>query len=205
MKMPTADSASIHPYPAITAIAFIIAVAASLWLGARQEPPAPASIVESSQPAPANPSVPTPLPGAVTAYLAFAEEPSPAELPLDHGYTAEGIQKLAAAIAVKGDTRLWRDRQRRLRAAAEELGSNPNSLRHADIARDAFALAAEWLIDLQSRYASGSHLEAIARELRSAAEAIQRDQPLRTQKQAVDSFFDKAAAAMVPAGERPKT
>ena len=205
MKEAKAGPASAGPYPAITAIAFIVAVGASLWWTSRPGPPAPVPIVESPPPEPAVASAPAQLPDAVAAYLAFAEGPPPAQLPLDHSFTAEGIRRLAAAIEAEGNTMLWRDRAARLRTAAGELGGNPDSLRHADVARAAFTLAAEWLVELRSRDDSRPHSRDIGQGLRSAAAAIQPDKPLRTQQQAVDGFFDTAAAAMAPAEGGPRT
>jgi len=193
------------PYPAVTAIVFMAAVAASLWWDTRKDAPNPPVIVPSTQAAPALAPAPPSSSEAVTAFIAFADQAPPPELPLDHGYTAEGIRRLAAAVATEGNTMLWRDRAKRLRAAADELGNNPNSLRHADIARGAFTLAADWLVDLRSRQASGPHSDVLSQNLKAAAGAIHREKPLRTQKDAVDGFFDAAAAAMAPAENGPLT
>jgi hypothetical protein len=117
----------------------------------------------------------------VAAFLAFAEGPSPEVLPLDHEYTAEGLRRLAAALAASGKMARTPELAGSLSQAADDLARDPRSLRHAAIARQAFIAAAQAL---------GSS------RVQRAAEALSVDEPLRAQKRRVERFFDEAAAAL---------
>ena len=175
--------------PAMTAVAVAAAIAGSLWWNTREEPVAqwdpPVAQVASAEPEP-----PAPRPQLVT-FLEFAGGQPPAELPLHHGYTAEGLRALGAALRAAGDNLLWRDRALRLEQAADALEEDARSLEHADIARASFVEAAGWIADL-----AGS--EAKAASLMDAASAVDATAPLGSQSAAVARFFQEAAEALRP-------
>jgi hypothetical protein len=168
------------------ALAVIAVVAGSLWVKTRDasEPAAPAEAV-SVAPAPKPTASPPPLSSAASAFVAFTQAAPPDELPLDHGYTAEGLRRLAAAVAVAGESALWRDRAKRLEAAAAQIEKDSASLQHADVAREAFLDAADWLD---------------AEHARAAASALSAGEPLRSQGEQVNRFFRAAAASMEESG-----
>lgn len=206
MRTPVESSSRGGPYPAAAAIGFIAAMTAAIWLQSRTEPVAPrASIPVAAAPQPHPEPAARPMRPAVVAFLAFAEAEAPEELPLDHAYTSEGLRRLSAAIAARGDSLLWRDRAKRLEAAATRLEKDPSSLDHADAAREAFTLAAEWIAELPRASGAVSAPAGGAQDrLAAAAEAIDPEVPLREQKGQVERFFDLAAATLAPpkAGEQ---
>jgi hypothetical protein len=173
--------------PALAAIAVIAALAGSLWWRTREEPQAAA--MPALQPVLAQAeAAPRPPPPAVLTFAGFADGEAPAELPLDHGYTSEGLRQLAAALAALGGNSLWQDRARRLEEAAALLERDADSLEHADIARTAFMEAAGWIDDLRGG----------AEAALDAARAIDVEAPLGSQAEAVSRFFRDAAAALRP-------
>jgi hypothetical protein len=183
-----ADTTAVGRVPMVAAIAVIAAVAGSLWFQTREdrapEPMAQAAVAAAEPVEVA--AAPPPTSAAERAFLEFSRAEPPPELTLDHAYTAEGLRRLAAAVAVAGESALWRDRARRLEAAAAELGEDEASLEHADVAREAFIDAADWLG---------------VPEARTAAEAISPDDPLREQKDRVIGYFHAVAQSL----ERPLT
>jgi hypothetical protein len=201
-KHPAAEPQSTGPLPAAIAVAFIGVVVVSLWLDSRDGPspalafadaPAPSSAAAPAARPPDKARQPVPVPAAVTAFVTFAAEESAAAPPQVAGYTAEGVTRLADAMAAaRNGSPLWVDRAKRLKAAAGEVVSDADPVRRAEAVHEMFMLAARWIGDLSpsSRLSSASLLQA--------AEAISPDRPLRDQKQAVDRFFDQAAAALSP-------
>lgn len=171
--------------PALTAVAVIAAISGSLWWKTREEPQASAVILPSPVAEEAAPATPPP-PRAVVAFLGFAD--AQATLPADD-HASEGLQQLAAALAARGGNLLWRDRALRLEEAAARLERDPDPLAQADIARDAFVQAAQWVAQLESD--AGAALEA--------ARGIDTTVPLAVQAEGVSRFFEDAAAALRPA------
>jgi hypothetical protein len=167
--------------PKLAGIALIALIAGAVWWQSVPEPVAPVAAAEAPPAPPAAPKAPPPTPPAVAEFAAFAAASAPDELPLDHGYTAEGMRQLARALSVSGGSMLWRDRAKRLDAWAASLARDPNSLDHANIAREAFLEVADWLGEAS---------------LREAAEAIRAEEPLRVQKAQVERCFRAAAAAL---------
>lgn len=173
--------------PAMTAVGVIAAVAGSLWWKTREEPPGLPAVVA----APAMESVavpPPPVPPApskaVMAFVGFAEARATSGPPMD--VASEGLQQLAAALAARGDSLLWRDRALRLEEAASRLEREPDALGQAGIARDAFVQAAEWI----------AQLEGDAGAARDAARGIDAEIPLADQAEQVTRFFHGAAQSL---------
>lgn len=113
-----------------------------------------------------------------------------------HNYTATGIRLLADALdqlaradaAGKGTVTT---NLQRLRQSAEALQRDPTSPRHAEMTRQAFTAAADVMSDVQQ-----TRFPALANqvsEVREAATAVSPDRPLLEQREAVRTFFDRAA------------
>lgn len=205
-KHPVARSRSTGPVPAITALAFIGMVVGSLWFDSRDgtspalafaDAPAAASAPAPAPPPPVKARQPAPVPAAVAAFVSFAGEDSAAAPPQLAGYTAEGVRRLADAIAAaRNGSPLWVDRAKRLKAAAGEVVRDTDPVRRAEAVHEAFLLAARWIADLSPPSEASA---AGSARLMQAAEAISPREPLRDQQQAVDRFFDQAAAELSPA------
>lgn len=201
-KHPAAEPQSTGPLPAAIAVAFMGLVVVSLWFDSRdgtspalafEDAPAPVTAAAPAARPPDKARQPAPVPAAVAAFVAFAGAESAAAPPQVAGYTAEGVTRLADAMAAaRNGSPLWVDRAKRLKAAASQVVSDADPVRRAEAVHETFLLAAKWIGDLSpaSRLSSANLLQA--------AEAISPDQPLRDQKQAVDGFFDQAAAALSP-------
>jgi hypothetical protein len=150
------------------------------------------------------------MPPAVERYLTFsgatkerlhasgdkrAGEPTnqeggaPAEIPpmtIAHEYTAAGLRDLADALtAVQGT--LASPVAQSLRKDADELQANPESLRHADILRDAFDKVAETV---------GRTAPEDGRRLRDLASSIDVKRPLLDQSDIVQQLFVAAGDAV---------
>lgn len=200
-KHPAAAPPSVGPLPAITALAFMTLVVVTLWFDSRDgtspalafaDAPTAASSSPPLAPPPDKPRQPAPVPAAVAAFVTFAEASTEAEAPQVAGHTAEGVRRLADAIAAaRNGSPLWVDRAKRLKAAADEMLRETDSVRRAETVKESFTLAAQWIADLSRGGGESAGLK-------QAAEAIRPDEPLRDQKQAVDHFFDQAAAALTP-------
>lgn len=173
--------------PAMTAIGVIAAVAGSLWWKAREEPPALPAVVAApavEKVAVPRPPVPPAPSKAVMAFFGFAEAQAPSGPPMDHA--SAGLQQLAAALAARGDSLLWRDRALRLEEAATRLEREPDGLGQAGIAREAFVQAAEWIAQLEGD--AGAALDA--------ARGIDAGIPLDDQAEEVTRFFHGAAESL---------
>lgn len=138
-------------------------------------------------------------PAAVGEFLQFADRNRAADaMGPDHDYTAEGVTRLATALAavarqngsagadVEREANLLRDR-------ADALQRDPSSTEHARIAREAFVSLAGLMVALQQGQPA---LVTGADEVRRAAEAIQPDRRLLDQRAEVQTFFDRAASAL---------
>jgi hypothetical protein len=137
---------------------------------------------------------------AIGAYLAYVERPNAQDdFGAQHEYTATAIRRLAAALdaaaareTVSGmsiDTM-----QTALRQKADALQRDATSAEHARYARDAFVAAAT----LMSAIQQGAYPDArgAVEDARAAALAIQQDEPLLEQRDAVQRFLDRAGVAL---------
>ena len=184
-------------WPATAAIAFIAVISGSIWWESRRDaapefvPAAPMPVAKAPM-KPAKAAAPRPMPAQVAALAQFAQKELPEDSPAARAAAADGMRLVAAAIAARGDSVLWRDRAKRLEEAAESVRQAPDSEQAAGIARDALVQAASWIAGLSPvRPAAGSPDAVIA-----AAESFKADQPLRAQAAALEEFFDAAARAL---------
>lgn len=149
---------------------------------------APTPVAESAPSAP------------VAAYLAWADSTSArTDAGPDHEYVANGITRLAGAIAdlsardsLAGSA--VAEQVQALNRLAVQVQEDRQAMSHADIVRAAFTSSAALLGDIQQRRypAAGG---AVA-DTRAAAEAITKDRPLLEQRPQMDRFFTQAAAAV---------
>jgi hypothetical protein len=137
---------------------------------------------------------------AVDAFLRHVEtRRDPDSVGIARGYAAEGLRLLASGIEelaardTTGATSLG-PRLATLRARADSLQREPDSLARARLSSEAFVLASDLLQTLQE--GAPPALTDRAAEARQAAAAIRPDQPLPTQEPAVRRFFERAAAAL---------
>jgi hypothetical protein len=138
--------------------------------------------------------------GAVAAFLAYTDERrSRQDADLTHEYTADGIRRLAAALDVvaRQDTvggAALQPRLDSLRQGADALQRNAESMQHAEQARAAFTSAAGIMAAVQER--RFPDLGDEVGQVREAAEAVRPGAPLLEQRAQVQTFFDRAAAAL---------
>ena len=166
------------------------------WFFGRNDTPMVAAASDST----AAPAVATQDREAVNAYLAWAANPDTATAGgMSHEYTATGVRQLAGAIAslARGDSLggAGVDAQvNALNTLADRLQTEPQSLKHSDIAHAAFAAAAQLLLEVQQRsFPDGG---AVATSVRQAADAVSKDRPLLEQRAEVNRFFTSAADAL---------
>ncbi|MGI9140681.1 MAG: hypothetical protein ACR2GJ_06205 [Gemmatimonadaceae bacterium] len=139
-------------------------------------------------------------PAAVTAFLQYADSQTAANDPgLAHGYTSTGMQRLVAAF----DAMLEREtvssvevapRLVAMRALADSMQMNPQSMEHARHAREAFMIAAGLLG--QMREAGRAVPPNTVAEVLSTAESIRPAVSLLDQIANVRRFFEQTAAAL---------
>jgi hypothetical protein len=127
--------------------------------------------------------------GPLHEFLQFAAGTPRGDVPppgLDHGYTSEGIHRLAAALETfaSGRGSAATGQLAHLRAQADRLRRDPRSLDHADIVLDVFTSASEVIAAAVGHDASA---------LRRSAQLIEPDRPLLQQEARVRDLFRQAA------------
>lgn len=129
-------------------------------------------------------SAPAGVPSAVEEYAQFAAAAGEGQSGADAGQLAEGLRKLAAALAALnvGGPDLPID----LRVGAEHVLLNPASTEITAIIRDDLIAAAQ-AVELATETDTA---------LRGAAESIETDRPLIEQQGTVLQFFRQAADAL---------
>lgn len=139
-------------------------------------------------------------PSEVNDYLRYtAEHRSRVDAGLSHEYTADGIRRLANALGAiterdtVGGTEVS-SLVDGLRNQADSLERNPESSRHSRYAREAFVSASELMQALQQR--SYPNAGAEVGQARQAAEAVDVNAQLLTQRTQVQGFFDQSARAV---------
>ncbi len=159
----------------------------------------PVALVPVAPPAPSVDSAAS-APTAVDAFIRHVEaQRGPDSVGVARGYAAEGLRLLASGIEelaardTAGATTL-EPRLATLRARADSLQREPDSLARARLSSEAFVLASDLLQTLQE--GAPPALTDRAAEARQAAAAVRPDQPLLAQEPAVRRFFERAAAAL---------
>jgi hypothetical protein len=137
------------------------------------------------------------VPAKVSEFASFIRD-NPAEemMELDHGYTSDGIRRLADALGAVADQQKIsggniENQLDLLRSHADRLQQDRHSTEHADIVRDAFAVASDLITSIERQRAPD--LEDDVAEVRRAAEAVDPDKLVLDQKAEVEAFFKKTS------------
>ncbi len=181
----------------------LVAVAFAWWLFGRGDSTIASGTTDSTAAAPAalSSEVTTDRSG-VDDYLAWVDSSDsavPATADLSHEYTATGVRQLAGAIAsiAPRDSLGGAEVSEQITALntlADRMQTEPQSLKHADLAHTAFESAAQLIEDVQRR--SFPTAGAQATSVREAASGVTAARPLLEQRPEVDRFFTSAADAM---------
>lgn len=139
------------------------------------------------------------VPESVSELGTFVREGAQSDMDFQHEYTSEGIRRLADALSAMAerdgiDDPSFEQTHERLLQQAQQLQQHAQSTEHASQVREAFTAAADLMATLQQQR-SPEFGDAVA-EVRQAAEAINPDQRLLEQRQAVDTFFARAHEAL---------
>jgi hypothetical protein len=137
------------------------------------------------------------VPAQVSDFSSFIQDnPSQEKMGLDHAYTSDGIRRLADAIGAIAD--LWgithpdiKGRLNLLRGHADRLQEDRRSTNHANIVRDAFTLASDLVASIERQIAQELGNEVA--DVNRAAEAIDPDETVLSQKAEVEMFFKKTS------------
>ena len=141
-----------------------------------------------------------PSSGALGSYLQYVDERATHGITAaEPALTADGIRRLAAAIAEVGDRNVARSALVRatvdsLHEQADRLASAGDPGAQARLARGALTAAASAITRMQAH--GYPTLAPLAEEMRTAAGAVSERQGLGEQRAAVQSFFERAAAVL---------
>jgi len=180
-------------------LALVVAALLAWWLVSRNDTPAVAGGPDTTAVVPA---VVTTDRSAVDGFLSWAannDTASAAVGDLSHDHTSTGIRQLAGAIAsiTRGDSLRGSgvdEQVSALNTLADRLQTEPQSLKHADLAHAAFASAAELLQEVQQRRFPNASAQVVS--VRQAAGAVSKERPLLEQRAEVNRFFTSAADAV---------
>jgi hypothetical protein len=119
-----------------------------------------------------------------------AGAPGVPAMSVEHDYTAEGIRRLASALEAVAQRRdgTARETADRLRAIADRIQDDSQSMGHAALVHEAFAAAAEAIASLPHRPADA--------DLQAIANSIDPGRPLLSQEEAVRTFLRRSAEAL---------
>jgi hypothetical protein len=170
---------------------------------AAQAPPAAPTGTEAPPGTAAAAAARPATPQAVTAFLDYSSNTRAAQAAdRTHAYTAGGLRALADALAAVSESgaggagasaHSGLPQLDSIRAQADAMQRDPQSLQHATQARQAFHAVAQAMGALQSRFPQ-SHGEVKA--VQDAADGLDAGRPLLEQSAQVEQFFAKAAAAL---------
>lgn len=164
-------------------------------------PMAAAAPVPDPNVAPTAPVLDRP-PAEVVAFLSFADTPIGSPAGPAHAYAADGIRRLSRALSAVIDRNSVagadvRNRLTAFREKADRLQADPEAGVHAEQVKDVFGEAADLMSAVQKdRWPDVGNLERQIAEVRTAAESVDAGRPLLDQTPAVETFFDRAAAAL---------
>lgn len=131
--------------------------------------------------------------GAIAEFTRFVSAVSPnATEEMQHAYTAGGIRRLADALSALGATGAPIQNMRSQASALQN--SSPTSTKHADMARSAFASAADAFASLKGPSATGA--STALGNVHTAANAVRPGAHLLDQKDRIQAFFVSAKNAL---------
>ncbi len=186
----------------LLALLALVAIALVWWMFGRNDTPVVGAAADSTAAPAAAASEIAVDRGAVDGFLAWvvnSDTASAATGDLSHEYTATGVRQLAGAIAsiAQGDSlggTEVNEQVTALNTLADRLQTEPQSLKHADLAHSAFSSAAQLLDDVQRR--SFPNASAQVGSVRQAADAVSKERPLLEQRAEINQFFTSAADAI---------
>lgn len=175
----------------------ILAVLIGVWIWAAVADPEDDQQQAAADVAPSA-GVPAGTSGTMAApireYVQFARDANAmagnADMGRAHGYTAEGLRKLDAALEHLVQQRPSEGTRTSLdgfRQAAQRIQRDPSSEQHAGTVREAFTRAAELIAGMNA--GAGTSVQ-------EAAESIKADAPLLAQRENVQRFFRESAEAL---------
>lgn len=110
---------------------------------------------------------------------------------LDHVVTSEALMRLSQALKELGEED-YSQQINDIQQTAQQIQTDPESLKHADRVNNAFSKAADVLMQIkENRFPETAESEV--QELQEIAREIEDGQPLLEQKEEVKSFFENAA------------
>jgi hypothetical protein len=133
----------------------------------------------------------------VNAFVTFANDEG--NMGLDHNYTSEGLMKLNAALEAMAAEASTNNvdvsgKLNMMRQAANSIEKDPMATTHANSIRDAFMASANLMEAIQQ--SDFPNLGKQVQEVKQAAMEVKPDELTLNQKEAVKSYFDKAAMAL---------
>jgi hypothetical protein len=136
------------------------------------------------------------LAGPVADYIEYVRESNiRGEMGLDHEFTSNGLSKLGDALNSivdrhQADMNINQMRNE-FNQKADQIRSDPNSLRHANIISEAFTSAAAVISQLQQKHYP--NLNGQANEVKQAAQSLNPNEQTLNQQGAVKAFFEKSS------------
>lgn len=136
--------------------------------------------------------------GPISEFVLFTEtEGGRLDMGLEHEYTSEGLMKLQDALQTLAEERTDLNEEIRrqldeLERVAQEIQSDPESVRHADKIQEAFMSAANAMYTIEAQLDSDANVE----EVLQAAEEINPQELTLEQKEQVRTFFEEASQAL---------
>ena len=133
--------------------------------------------------------------GTVESYVSFVNADT-ATMTLDHSYTSDALKKLSSAVdAMAGEAGFdVKADLEKVKVYADKIIQDPSDISHADTIKMATGLLATALKNMQKAKYAG--LSADADDLVMASKAIDPDKLTLDQREAVKSFFSKAAGLL---------
>ncbi len=155
--------------------------------------------MESVPAAPTTDAPPTSaLPAALQQYEERCTASQPEAMGLDHRYTAECLRLLAGAVEGTVSADRLPAVQPHLQSAREAAGrlasSDSEATTHSQTVRDSFDSLASALEDLQRQW--HADLESQVQQLNQTVEAVDPAQPLLSQRESVQRFFQQAGTLL---------
>jgi hypothetical protein len=156
--------------------------------------------VTATQPADADRAETAAMPAQVAAFINYVDErDAQQEMGLRHEYTANGLRQLESALSeLTNQAGLnqndFQQHSQRMRQGADQIQQDPQSTQHANIIRDAFTSAADWMQNLQQQSFPDAGNEV--NQVQQTARNIDPQELTLEQKGDIESFFEQSSNAL---------
>ena len=129
-------------------------------------------------------------------FVAYVEnEEIKDKMGMDHQITSEALKKLASSLRdISENDNKYSQQIEEIRQHAQQIQSDPQSLQHANHAHKAFTSAADVMGQIQQDRFPDAKSEV--NDVQEAVKKLKNNEPLLNQKDAVNTFFEKAADAI---------